>query len=94
MLLDGCYEGKHTPRLAEVKYPACGQRVEVFIPMGGRPGQTGTLVADEVCQCGHILPAGSLESDSMPMEDTIYVMEFMDALRGQWGMVYPQERTE
>ena len=24
MLLDGCHEGKHTPRLSEVKCPKCG----------------------------------------------------------------------
>ncbi len=38
------------------------------------------------------IAAGKLESDSMPMEDTIYVMEFMDDLRRQWNMVYPQEK--
>jgi hypothetical protein len=31
--------------------------------MGGAIGKTGTLVADEVCSCGHVLPAGSFETD-------------------------------
>lgn len=62
MLLDGCHEGKHTPRLTEVRCPACGEWVEVFVRMGGRPGETGTLVADEVCECGNILQAGSYET--------------------------------
>ena len=62
MLLDGCHEGKHTPRLTEVKCPNCGAWVEVFVLMGCRPGQTGTLAADEACTCGHILPAGSYET--------------------------------
>ena len=31
--------------------------------VGGRPGQTGTLAVDEKCQCGHVLRAGSYESD-------------------------------
>ena len=62
-VLDGCHEGKHTPRLTEVKCPNCGQWVDVFVHMGGRPGQTGTLASDEKCVCGHILPAGSYESD-------------------------------
>ena len=62
MLLKGCQEGKGTPRLTEVKCPRCGEIVEVFVKMGGAPGQTGTLVADEVCACGYILPAGSSES--------------------------------
>jgi len=63
MLLKGCQEGKYTPRLTEVRCPSCGDWVEVFIKMGGAPGQTGTLVSDEVCACGHVLPAGSYETD-------------------------------
>ncbi len=63
MLLDGCKEGKHTPRLSEVKCPQCGEWVDVFVIMGGRPGQTGTLAHDERCNCGCVLPAGSYESD-------------------------------
>ena len=63
MILSGCHEGKHTPRLSEVKCPKCGQWVDVFILMGGRPGQTGTLASDERCNCGHILPAGSFETE-------------------------------
>lgn len=61
-LIKGCQEGKGTPRLLEVRCPECGAWVEVFVKMGGAPGQTGTLVADEVCDCGYILPAGSSES--------------------------------
>ena len=63
MLLKGCQEGKGTPRLAEVKCPKCGEYVEVFVKMGGAVGETGTLVNDEVCACGNILPAGSFETD-------------------------------
>ena len=36
--------------------------------------------------------AGKTESDSMPMERTVQVMEIMDSLRKQWGVVYPQEQ--
>lgn len=35
--------------------------------------------------------AGKTEADSMPMARTIQVMEIMDSLRKQWGVVYPQE---
>jgi len=62
-LIKGCQEGKGTPRLAEVKCPGCGQWAEVFVKMGGAPGQTGTLISDEVCECGCVLPAGSYETD-------------------------------
>ena len=63
MLLDGCQEGKHTPKLTEVKCPQCGQWVEVFVKLGGAPGQTGTLVEDETCECGFVLAAGTYEND-------------------------------
>ena len=62
-LLSGCHEGKHTPKLTEVKCPRCGEWVEIFIQLGGKAGQTGTLIHDEKCSCGHILPAGSYETD-------------------------------
>ena len=45
------------------KCPKCGDYVEVFVLMGGAPGKTGTLAADETCACGHVLPAGSYETD-------------------------------
>lgn len=63
MLISGCQEGKKTPRLVEVICPECGEWVEVFVHMGGAPGQTGTLIADEICSCGRVLPAGSFETD-------------------------------
>lgn len=62
-LIKGCQEGKGTPRLVEVKCPKCGGWTEIFVKMGGAIGQTGTLAADETCQCGYILRAGSYESD-------------------------------
>lgn len=62
-LMSGCQEGKGTPRLVEVKCPLCGAIVEVFVKMGGAIGQTGTLVADEICDCGYVLKMGSYETD-------------------------------
>ena len=35
---------------------------------------------------------GKTEADSMPWERTIQVMEIMDSLRKEWGVVYPQEK--
>lgn len=46
----------------------------------------------EFRECARMIAEGKTESVSMPMEDTIYVMEFMDSLRRQWGMIYPQEQ--
>ena len=66
MLIKGCQEGKGTPRLTEILCPNCGEIVEVFIRMGGPAGQTGTLVSDERCVCGCVLPAGTPETDYEP----------------------------
>ena len=62
-LINGCQEGKGTPRLVEVKCPKCGDWVEVFVKMGGAIGKTGPLVADARCACGYVLPMGSYETE-------------------------------
>ena len=63
MLINGCQEGKGTPRLVELKCPKCGEYVEAFVIMGGAIGKTGTVAANEICLCGYVLPEGSYESD-------------------------------
>ena len=47
-----------------------------------------------VQECIDAVRAGKKESDSMPLADSIEVMKVMDHLRGQWGLVYPQEKKE
>jgi len=44
--------------------------------------------ADEVARC---LAAGKTESDVMPLDETVAIMETMDTLRAQWGLRYPME---
>lgn len=45
----------------------------------------------EVMACMRALEKGALECPEMPHKETIRVMEFMDALRKEWGIVYPFE---
>ena len=45
----------------------------------------------EVRECIEAIRAGAKESSSMPLSDSALVMEIMDRLRKQWGMVYPRE---
>lgn len=35
---------------------------------------------------------GALESDIMPLDETLGLMRTLDAIRAQWGLVYPMER--
>lgn len=46
----------------------------------------------QFAQAAACIAAGKTEADAMPMADTVYVMNFMDTLRRQWGMAYPQEQ--
>lgn len=44
--------------------------------------------AAEVMDC---LRASKLESDLMPLDETLSIMQTMDAIRAQWGLKYPME---
>ena len=44
--------------------------------------------AAEVARC---LRAGKLESETMPLDETLAVMKTMDEARAQWGLKYPLE---
>ena len=56
-ILEGCQEGKRTPKLEEVLCPDCGNEMEVFVIMGGGIGKTGTLAGEETCdKCGRVFP--------------------------------------
>ena len=46
----------------------------------------------EFMEAVRCISEGKLESDSMPLEDTIFMMDVMDSLRNSWGLVYPQEQ--
>ena len=46
----------------------------------------------EFIECVKAIRAGRTESWSMPLAESVHVMEIMDSLRRQWGLVYPQER--
>lgn len=43
-------------------------------------------------ECFEQIGDGKIESKSMPLDDSIFVMEIADAIRKQWGLVYPQEK--
>ena len=44
--------------------------------------------AAEVARC---LAAGKTESEIMPLDESIQIMESLDELRAQWGLKYPME---
>lgn len=48
----------------------------------------------EVLECIRAVRSGKKESSSMPLSESVKVMKIMDSLRGQWGLVYPQEKEQ
>ncbi len=48
----------------------------------------------EVLACIRAMEAGALECEEMPHDETVEIMEQMDRLRREWGVVYPFEREE
>lgn len=46
----------------------------------------------QIRECARCLAEKRTESWSMPMDQTVAVMELMDSIRAQWGLVYPQEQ--
>ncbi len=48
----------------------------------------------EFLECEKALREGRTESWSMPLSESVRLMETMDGIRAQWGLVYPQEQGE
>ncbi|KAJ5383292.1 hypothetical protein N7517_001203 [Penicillium concentricum] len=64
-----------------------GEIREVHCPFPGN-GKGMYWEADEVARC---LRDGKLESEGMPLEESIVIMEVMDEVRKQGGLTYPQQ---
>lgn len=46
----------------------------------------------EIQECIDCIKQGKIESDSIPLKDSITLMETMDKIRNIWGLEYPQEQ--
>ncbi len=45
----------------------------------------------EAAEVGRCLRADLRESDVMPLDETLALMELLDSIRAQWGLTYPME---
>lgn len=74
----------------------CPELVEVYrnyelVERIGRPADMVNGYEYQVYECRRCIEAGLMESPLMPHAETIAVMEQMDALRREWGVVYPMD---
>jgi len=63
-----------------------GETTEMTLPMNGNGFNHE---AAEVARC---IAAGRLESDIMPLDESLALMQTMDEIRAQWGLRYPMEQ--
>ncbi len=54
---------------------------------------TGNGYNYEAIEVGRCLRAGELESPVMSLAESVSIMQMMDAVRAQWGLVYPTEKA-
>jgi dihydrodiol dehydrogenase / D-xylose 1-dehydrogenase (NADP) len=69
----------------------------ITVSQTGREEETITLphlgngYAHEALEVMECLRAGKLESRVMPNEESLRIMQTMDAIRAEWGLKYPEE---
>ena len=61
----------------------CNQRVK--LPLEGNGFNY------EVAEVGRCLRAGAVESEIMPLDETLGIMRILDRIRSLWGLTYPNE---
>jgi hypothetical protein len=69
----------------EVRFYANGEEGRADLPF---EGNGYNYEAAEVMEC---LRAGKRESDVMPLDETLTIMQTLDKIREQWGLKYPME---
>ena len=70
---------------------------KLIVQLKDQPMQThdysysGTGYEYEIEEVHACLRAGKLESDLMPLDESLAIMKLMDGLRAEWGLKYPEE---
>ncbi|MEZ4670250.1 MAG: Gfo/Idh/MocA family oxidoreductase [Anaerolineae bacterium] len=65
--------------------------VSGYAPQTYEVPHDGNGYCHEAAEVGTCLRGGKLESDTMPLGETLDIMETMDIIRTQWGLKYPTE---
>lgn len=79
-------------RLAFAKVGAAKAAIATALRQAsGRPGRDEHGYRYEAIEAMRCMRAGELESPTMPLDETIEILETMDEIRAQCGVVYPGE---
>jgi len=77
------------------------QGEDLTLHRDGREPETFSWLEDgtlgyqyEAMAVGEAIRAGAIESDLMPLDETVAIMALMDDLRASWGLRYPADGAE
>lgn len=75
----------------------CPELIEVYrnyelVARYERPAEMVNGYEYQVYECRRCIEEGLAESPMMPHEETLSIMRQMDALRKEWGVVYPMDK--
>lgn len=75
----------------------CPEVIEVYrnyelVERYGKPSEMVNGYEYQVKEARRCIEAGLLESPMMPHEETLSIMQQMDTLRKEWGVVYPMDK--
>lgn len=80
-----------------ISIPDWWHPTELSVHISGQPTEVHSFDLDgngynyEAAEVGRCLRAGLTESDVMPLDETLAIIETMDTIREQWGLQYPVE---
>jgi dihydrodiol dehydrogenase / D-xylose 1-dehydrogenase (NADP) len=94
---DACLYG--TEGSVELHTPFWKPSAFTFTPRQGKPERIEEPYPNlgyqfEAAHVHRCLREGRLESDLMPLDETLSIMRTLDAARAPWGLVYPADKVE
>lgn len=80
-----------------IRLPDWWHGQQVILNTGGKQQvfdvpHLGNGYGHEAIEVANCVRAGKLESDTMPLDETLAIMQTMDAIRAQWGLKYPSDK--
>jgi predicted dehydrogenase len=80
--------------------PAWWKGTDLTVTRNGQPPEALNLPFEgngynyEAAEAGRCLRAGKLESDVMPLDETLAIMQTLDQIRAPWGVRYPSDERK
>jgi predicted dehydrogenase len=78
-------------------HPECWHPTTFTLSQAGKQDETTTVPTEgngynyEAAEVMSCLRAGKLESDLLPLDESLAIMKLLDQIRAQWGLRYPME---